>query len=74
MPKASTVRKPRLWNTRGARNFEEKAPTAVTKVIMPDWNGVSPKPSCSIKGKRNGIAPMPMRNSEPPRMPARNSG
>ena len=57
-----------------ARNFDEKAPTAATKVTSPDWNGFRPKPSCSISGSRNGMAPMPMRKFEPPMMPARKSG
>ena len=44
---------------------------APVKVIRPDWNGVKPKPSCSISGIRNGTAPIEMRNSVPPTAAAR---
>ncbi len=47
------------------------APIAETNVRRPDSTGLKPKPSWSISGKRNGVAPMPMRNSEPPTTPAR---
>lgn len=38
----------------------------VAQVIRPDWNALMPWPSCSISGSRNGRAPRPMRNNEPP--------
>ena len=41
------------------------APTALAKVIMPLCAALRPNPSCSIIGSRNGMAPMPMRNSDP---------
>ncbi len=44
------------------------------KVVRPDLNGVRLKVICSISGMRNGNAPMPIRNSEPPTMALRNSG
>ncbi|MDT4872818.1 hypothetical protein FQZ97_1080250 [compost metagenome] len=44
------------------------APKAEMNVTAPDWNGLSPKPSCSISGSRKGEAPMPMRNIEPAMM------
>ncbi len=47
------------------------APIADTNVSKPDCTGLRPKPSCSISGNRNGIAPTPIRNSEPPATPAR---
>ena len=47
-----------------ANVFVNKAPTAAMKVIEPDASGDRPKPTCSISGRRNGMAPMPMRNSE----------
>ena len=56
---------------RGATTFITIAPAVEVKVTRPDSSGSSPKPSCSISGSRNGVAPMPMRNSEPPSTPAR---
>ena len=50
------------------------APIDETNVSRPDCTGLKPNPSCSISGSRNGDAPMPMRNSEPPTTPARNVG
>ena len=41
---------------------------------MPLSNGVRPKASCSISGKRNGIAPVPSRKNVPPTIVVRNSG
>ena len=69
-----TLRKPKVRKTHWAMNFEASAPTAVMKVDVPDWKGVRPKPSWSISGSRNGMAPMPMRNNEPPMMAVRKSG
>ena len=56
---------------RAASVFIPMAPTAEAKVTSPDWNGVSPKPSCINSGSRNGSAPMPSRNRKPPMMLAR---
>ena len=59
----STRRNPASRKISAVTNFMPMAPIAETKVIMPDWNGVSPKPIWNISGNRNGTAPMPMRNS-----------
>ena len=67
----STRRKPSRFNVRAASVFMKIAPIAETNVRRPDCTGLKPKPSCSISGSRNGVAPMPMRNSEPPTTPAR---
>ena len=42
------------------------APTALAKVSDPDFSALSPNPTCSISGIRNGSAPIPMRNRNPP--------
>ena len=44
--------------------FMNSAPTAAMKVSEPEASGLRPKPTCSISGRRNGMAPMPMRKSE----------
>ncbi len=49
------------------------APSADTNVIIPDWNGVMPKPIWNISGRRNGTAPTPMRNRLPPTIDALNT-
>ena len=59
---------------RGAKIFMTIAPTPPANVISPDWNGDQPKPSCSISGSRNGMAPTPIRNTKPPTTLARNVG
>ena len=41
------------------------APTALANVISPLSIALSPNPSCSINGNRNGIAPTPTRNNDP---------
>ena len=41
--------------------FMAMAPTALAKVSSPDWSAESPKPSWKNSGKRNGMAPRPMR-------------
>ena len=70
----SSGRKPNWRMMRGASVFITIAPAVEVKVISPDCSGLRPKPSCSISGSRNGVAPMPMRNSEPPSTPARKVG
>ena len=62
---------PALASTRAANVFMKIAPMADVNVSMPDCTGLRPKPSCSISGNRNGVAPMPTRNSEPPSTPTR---
>ena len=59
---------------RGTAHFIIIAPAAVDSVIIPDWNGVRPKPICSSSGNRNGSAPVPTRKTKPPPTPARNVG
>jgi hypothetical protein len=46
-------------------------PSAVAIVSVPEANGDSPKPSCSISGIRNGEAPIAMRSGVPPMIDAR---
>ncbi len=41
----STRRNPKRLRIGGAANFMAMAPTALAKVIEPDWNGVMPKPT-----------------------------
>ena len=60
------VRKPKRRRMVRAAIFMPMAPIAEAKVIRPDWNGVMPKPTCSISGSRNGSAPMPSRKMKPP--------
>jgi hypothetical protein len=50
----------------GAVTFIVIAPAALAKVNSPEDNALSPKPTCSISGSRNGSAPSPMRNRNPP--------
>ena len=61
-----SLRKPVRSRMRLARVFMNSAPTAAMKVMEPEAKGPRPNPTCSIKGSRNGIAPMPMRKSKPP--------
>jgi len=68
------VRKPKRRSTVATAIFMPMAPSADENVIMPDWNGLMPKPTCSISGSRNGSAPMPSRNRKPPSTLARNVG
>ncbi|OWK25435.1 hypothetical protein AJ87_10370 [Rhizobium yanglingense] len=70
----SVVRKPVAAKTRRAMNLVVIAPIAPEKVIRPDWNGVRPKPSCSISGVRKGMAPTQMRNRLPPVVAVRKVG
>ncbi len=63
----STVRNPNCRRMGRAANFRTMAPIAEANVIRPDWNGDMPKPTCSISGRRNGVAPTPMRNRKLPR-------
>src|SRR5436305_7447746 len=65
------LRKPKVRMMRAASAFIPIAPTAEAKVTRPDWNGVRPKPTCINSGSRNGSAPMPSRNRNPPMMLAR---
>ena len=62
----STLRKPKRRRIGGAANFMAIAPIAAAKVMMPDWNGVMPKPTCRSSGRRNGVAPTPMRKRSAP--------
>ena len=57
-----------------AAAFMNIEPTALVKVMSPDWNGDRPKPICSNSGSRKGMAPTPSRNMKPPKMLARNVG
>ena len=66
----STERKPKARMTGAAVAFMRSEPAAAAKVSMPDWNGVRPKLSCSMSGKRKGMAPTPIRKNEAPRTPA----
>ena len=49
-----------------AAGFIASAPRELAKVISPLSAADLPKVSCSIIGSRNGMAPIPMRNSVPP--------
>ncbi len=51
---------------RTAEVFISIAPAALAKVNSPECSALSPNPTCSIKGSRNGRAPSPMRNRKPP--------
>jgi hypothetical protein len=62
----STVRKPKRRRIGWAVNFITSAPPAATNVRVPDANGSSPKPTCSIIGSKNGTAPAATRNGAPP--------
>ena len=42
------------------------APIAAAKVIVPDLNGVMPKPTCRRSGRRKGVAPTPMPEEKRP--------
>jgi len=50
------------------------APSVEVKVMRPDRSGVRLNPTCSSSGSRNGIAPTPMRNMNPPTRLARKVG
>ncbi len=54
--------------------FMNIEPSAVVKVMRPDWNGVRSNPICNNSGNRNGSAPMPRRNKNPPKILARKVG
>jgi hypothetical protein len=69
-----TRRKPKRARMVLASVFMISAPAAETKVIRPDCSASSPNPSCSINGSRKGIAPMPVRKTEPPITPVRKVG
>ena len=69
--RSSTRRKPSARRIAGAVIFIVIAPAAPANVIIPEANGDSPKPSCSMSGVRNGSAPIPMRNTKPPTTDAR---
>ena len=56
-------RKPNQRSVRCATGFITSAPAELAKVISPLCTAESPKPTCNIIGSRNGMAPMPMRNS-----------
>ena len=56
-------RKPNQRSVRRAAGFMHNAPAELAKVINPLCTAESPKPTCSIIGNRNGIAPMPVRNN-----------
>ena len=56
-------RKPNSRSACCAAGFITKAPAALAKVISPLSTAESPKPTCIIIGSRNGMAPMPVRNS-----------
>ena len=66
-----TARKPERRRMRAARVFMNSAPAAAAKVSSPDCNGESPKPTWSIRGSGNGIAPVPIRKRLPPRTAVR---
>ena len=68
------VRKPNRRRIVAVAHFMPMAPSAVAKVTMPDWNGVMPKPTCSISGSRNGSAPRPSRKMKPPATLAKKVG
>ena len=51
---------------RTAEVFISIAPAALAKVKSPECNALSPNPTCSINGNRNGSAPSPIRNRKPP--------
>src|SRR5215469_4981186 len=70
----STVRKPKCSRILAATAFMVNAPSAAENVTSPDWNGSSLKPSCIISGNRNGSAPTPTRNRNPPNKLARKVG
>ena len=59
---------------RAASAFMPMAPSEEPNVTRPDLNGERPKPTCIRSGNRNGNAPMPSRNMNPPRMAARSVG
>ncbi len=61
-----SLRKPVRSRMRLAMVFMNSAPTAAMKVSDPEASGLKPKPTCSISGRRNGIAPMPTRKRKPP--------
>ena len=58
-----TLRNPNRSMMRAASVFMNSAPTAEPKVMRPERNGVSPKPTCNNSGSRKGSAPMPRRNN-----------
>ncbi len=62
----STSRKPKRRNTVDAMVRMNMPPKAEAHVISPDSNALLPSPSCSSSGNRNGNAPKPIRNSDPP--------
>ena len=62
----SSLRKPVRSRMRFAMVFMNSAPTAAMKVREPEASGLRPKPTCSISGRRKGMAPMPMRKRKPP--------
>ena len=41
------------------------APAVFRKVMSPDWNGLSPKPTCNSSGSRKGTVAMPARITLP---------
>ena len=51
---------------RTAEVFISIAPAALAKVNRPEFNALRPNPTCSINGSRNGSAPSPIRNKNPP--------
>ena len=57
----STRLKPKRRMIGAAVVFMAMAPTALAKVSSPDWSAVRPKPSWKNSGRRNGMAPTPMR-------------
>ena len=59
----------KLGNPARKRVVAPSAPAAPMKVISPDTTGLTPKPTCSISGSRNGVPFIPTRQRPPASVP-----
>ena len=71
---ASEVRKPKRLSPAAANGRAASTPTPVARVTKLAFSGLQPSATCSSRGIRNGLAPMPSRTSVPPTRLARKVG
>src|SRR5258708_32514076 len=64
----STVRNPKRRSTGVVAGFIRRLPAKTAKTSRPEVKAFMPKPIWNMSGSRNGVAPIAMRNREPPQI------
>src|ERR1700675_1061460 len=64
----STVRNPKRRSTGVVAGFIRRLPAKTAKTSRPEVKAFMPKPVWNMSGSRKGVAPIAMRNREPPQI------